>query len=268
MSVFRKIIRKVYRRMYDLCNKIYIATVKEFGEYIKFKQSFKEYYISKDVITDLSECVYRKTYYNDRNKTLVSLCKRQDMEAIEKWYEEIDGDKVYFDEYFENRMSMRIIAKHISRNLSKGSMILDVACGHGAIDRVLSKRGYKVTGIDLNHNRIDSIKSYIYKAECVKLEDIEENLKYDVIVSLEMLEHVTDIFKTLKKIYSLLKGGGLLYVSVPNERMIDDEQHVRFFNSDSMIRLLQESGFSVINVTTLPYLNYEKDNDLVCVATK
>lgn len=269
--------KKAIRKIWGMCSSMWVGfytrnkffiKVKEKREYKKFEQSFEKIYISGYNITNASECIFRQTYYNDRNRLLVLLCREGNMGEIKKWYEEMDGDKIYSDEYFDNRMSMRIIAKHICRNMPRDSFILDVACGHGEIDKVLSRNGYRVTGVDLNFNRIKELKKSIYKAECVALEDMDVNLKYDVIISLEMLEHVQNIYITLKKIYELLKCGGVFYLSVPNERMIDDEQHVRFFDSDSITALMQYTGFQVISVTTLPYLNKEKDNDLVCVAKK
>lgn len=253
--------------LYKLLQTFYIK-IKETMAYIKFICSFNKSYKSEYNINDMSECIFRQTYYNEKNKTLVELCKQQNAVKIKTCYNEMDSDKIYSDEYFERRMSMRIIAKHIRHNFSKEKTILDIACGHGAIDRVLSKYGYKVTGIDLNSNRINKLKNYIYKTECIAIENMDISLKYDIIISLEMLEHVPNILLVLKKMFELLNSGGICYISVPNKQMIDDEQHLRFFNSDSLISLMSQTGFQVISVTALPYLNCEKGNDLVCVAKK
>lgn len=263
------ILGKIYgmlRKFYQ-SNKTFIK-IKEMIEYARFILSFKKSYSSEYDITDTSDCIYRQTYYNDKNKEFVSLCKQKDIKGIKEFYKESDGDKIYPDEYFENRMSMRIIARHICHNIPKDKSILDVACGHDAIDRVLSENGYKVTGIDFNPNRINALKNHIYHAACIDLDSMNEDIKYDVIISLEMLEHVPDILQSLKKIYDLLKGRGRLYMSVPNEFMIDDDQHIRIFNKNSLIKLMHQTGFHVISVINLPYINCEKGTDLVCVAEK
>lgn len=260
----------------DMCRSIWKKSISK-RAYIRFKEwklyncfikSFGKDYWSDYTITTDSECLYRCTYYNNRNKELVDMCRHNDIEGIARWYSNSDEDKMYFDEYYDNRMSMRIIAKHIINTISKDSFIIDVACGHGSIDKYLSLKGFKVKGIDLNQNRIDGLKADIYETECIDVDKLNNQQKYDVIISLEMLEHVPNVLHTLTKMNALLVENGMLYLSVPNEDMIDDEQHVRIFSRKSIIKLLEQTGFSIMTVITLPYLNHESKNDLVCVCKK
>lgn len=267
-----KIIIYIYRKIYFAFQKLSKTKIaiysKEAIEYRKFERSFVKDISSDFIISSESECLYRKEYYNDKNKILVQLCKDNDIAGIQLWYGNADSDKMYYDEFFEHRMSMRILAKYIDFHVPKNKSILDVACGHGSIDKVLSKKGYKVVGIDLNPNRIRELQGYIYDAICIDVNSISKEHKYGIIISLEMLEHVPDVRKTLANMYMLLEEKGLCFISVPYEKMIDDEQHVRFFSSDSMIALLREAGFTVKAATRLPYLNHEKNNDLICVCEK
>lgn len=256
---------KIHRKIIN--SKLYIRR-KENREYARFLNAFKEGYASDFTLSPNSECLYRQTYYNDRNRQLVQMCKDNDVEGISDWYAEDDSDKMYFDEYFENRMSMRVIARHILETAKQNARILDVACGHGSIDRELAKAGFTVKGIDLNPNRVNELKPYIFDAECTDVDNMVGENSYDILIALEMLEHVPDVKRTLKKMWTLLAPGGLLYLSVPNEYKIDHEQHVRLFDKDSMICLLQGGGFRILSVIPLAYLNHENENDLVCVCKK
>ena len=242
--------------------------MKEVVAYLKFKKSFQFNYATTINLPDDAECLYRRSFVNERNRLLVKYCSENNLDKIKQWYENSDSDKIYFDEYFENRMSMRVIFKHISKNFTKDNYILDVACGHGAIDIKLSDIGYKVNCIDLNPNRITAIKKKVYKAECTDVESLKDLQIYNIIIALEMLEHVPDVRKTLEKMRELLIENGWLYLSVPNEYKIDDEQHVRIFDKDSLVALLNKSGFIVKAVLPMAYLNDENDNDLVCVCQK
>ena len=271
-----ELLKKVYRTLISIHSRIkervnewdkYIK-LKEIMEYKKFVKSFNYTYSSDYIIDDESECIYRRTFLSERNKELVELCMNNDVLGIGEWYDADDGDQMYYDEYFENRMSMRIIARHIIEHVPKSAYLLDVACGHGSVDKELASKGFKIKGIDLNKNRIDELKPYIYQVECIDVDHICTEEKYDVIISLEMLEHVPDITKTLRKMYDILNSKGIIYISVPNKYMIDHEQHVRLFEKDSMVKLLSNSGFSVISTVVLPYLNREWENDLVCVCVK
>ncbi|SFN79067.1 Methyltransferase domain-containing protein [Pseudobutyrivibrio sp. UC1225] len=270
--LFQKIFKHIYLKIclfFDMLTRCKVSIAcKEMLEYKRFEKSFVDEVSSYYVISNESECIYRNQFYNERNRELVDLCKNHDLKRIALWYGEADSDKMYYDEYFEHRMSMRIIAKYIERHIPKNTYILDVACGHGSIDKYLAQSGYKIKGIDLNPNRIKEIRDYISDAECIDIDSINKDSKYGVLISLEMLEHVPDIRKTLSNMYMILEDRGLCFISVPFERMIDDEQHVRFFSKESMVALLQETGFKVKAIVRLAYLNHEKENDLVCVCEK
>lgn len=270
--LLKKIIKFIIRhvqsvREYLASSRIFIY-FKEYKEYRRFVKSFTKINECSYEKTLNPECIYRNDYYNERNKELVKMCMNNDTVGIARWYRESDADKMYYDEYYENRLSMRIIAKYIKCNVSTNAKILDAACGHGSIDKKLSEYGFSVKGIDLNEIRIRELKPYIDAVECTDVDHISDKQKYDVILSLEMLEHVPNVKQTLERLHKLLVDKGLLFVSVPNKRMIDDEQHVRLFDEDSLKMLLKDAGFNILSIIPLAYLNREKNNDLVCVCTK
>lgn len=240
--------------------------LKEKYQYYKFLNNIRYGYHIMPKYDE--ESIFRTTFLSDYQRSLVQYCKDKNFEKLCGFYRETDNNIKYFDGYYMNRMSMRIIGKYIINHYNN-AQILDVACGHGEIDIVLKKAGFDVWGIDMNPVRITSLVGCLNNAECIDIEHFKTNTRFDIILALECLEHVTDIQATLQKLYTLLKsGGGQLFISVPNEYRIDDEQHVRIFNPASLSFLLEKSGFVIETICILPYLNTENKNDLVCVCKK
>lgn len=273
----KKIVRKIVYIIFDLLNKIKEFCMKS-RVYIRIKENLMYYKFSRDIshknlLLENAEydvnSIYRTTFINDRNRELVELCKKKDTVGIQEWYKNMDSNLKYFDEYYSNRMSMRMIARHIADNYSS-ARILDIACGHGEIDLQLKEHGFDVYACDLNPNRVAVLQNRLNNIQCASFEEytLWGGAKFDVVLALEVLEHIMDIDIALNKIFGFLSEKGRVYLSVPNEFMIEDEQHVRLFSSKSIRYLLEKHSFKILTCCTLPYLNTENNNDLVCVCEK
>jgi len=99
-------------------------------------------------------------------------------------------------------IAQRIKISRLIPFLKKGDRILDLGCGNMWLTSYLNNIGFNVSGFSLSKpaDIIGNIKTYNFN-----------NIKYDVIIALEMIEHV-DCFKEINKI---LKPKGLLIVSSP-----------------------------------------------------
>lgn len=102
----------------------------------------------------------------------------------------------------------------------KGLSMLDVGCGGGLVCEPLARLGADVTGIDADPVAIETAQEH---AEVSGLEiDYQyraaENLKtkYDVVLALEIIEHVEDPAQFVKTISKLVKPGGLVIFSTLN----------------------------------------------------
>jgi 2-polyprenyl-3-methyl-5-hydroxy-6-metoxy-1,4-benzoquinol methylase len=151
----------------------------------------------------------------------------------------------------------------------KAFRILDVGAGGGYTLRWL-KSIYPnaiTTGVELNTNLKDELEQNVDVAIFGNIDECIPRLDtFDLILLLDVLEHVPDSTQTLKSISRLLKNGGHVIVSVPNiahlsvtlpllmqrrftyqDSGIMDRTHLRFFVEDTAVKLLNDANLIVVD---------------------
>jgi 2-polyprenyl-6-hydroxyphenyl methylase/3-demethylubiquinone-9 3-methyltransferase len=105
----------------------------------------------------------------------------------------------------------------------KGLSILDIGCGGGLLCEPLSQLGAHVTGIDAGFENIEAAKAHAHAMELniiyrhVLPEKFEkEQGRYDVVINMEVIEHVPDINTFLQASTALLRPGGAMALSTLN----------------------------------------------------
>ncbi len=103
----------------------------------------------------------------------------------------------------------------------KGLNVLDIGCGGGLVSVPFARLGANITGIDASEKNIKVAKIFANKLglDINYLHSTVEALKskpFDVILALEILEHIADIAVFFKSIEQLLKNDGLLIISTIN----------------------------------------------------
>ena len=104
----------------------------------------------------------------------------------------------------------------------KNLRVLDIGCGGGLMSEPITRLGGKVTGIDASEKNIkvaqlhaekNNLKiNYLNKSP----ENLDDNEKYDVILNLEIVEHVEDLQLYLKSCSRLLKKNGIMFTATLN----------------------------------------------------
>ncbi len=114
------------------------------------------------------------------------------------------------------------------KNKSKpllGIKILDIGCGGGLLSEPMSRMGANVTGIDASDKNIKIAKLHSKKNKlkinylCSSPEKLKIEKKFDVILNMEIVEHVEDIDFFLKSCSKLLKKNGLMFVATINKTL-------------------------------------------------
>jgi len=125
-----------------------------------------------------------------------------------------------------NPLRLEFILNNFDKSIKKKD-VLDIGCGGGLISELLAKKNGNVTGIDENIYNIKQAREHV-KMSSIKIDYKNQSLdtfykknkkKYDLILCLEVLEHVNDVKKTLDKISELMKPGATLILSTINRNL-------------------------------------------------
>jgi 2-polyprenyl-3-methyl-5-hydroxy-6-metoxy-1,4-benzoquinol methylase len=154
---------------------------------------------------------------------------------------------------------------------SAAQTVLDVGCAEGAFSRAVKNRtGAEVWGIEYDPKAAENAKAGI---DHVLVGDANEQIAklpddyFDVIICNDVLEHLVDPYATLRQLRGKLKAGGVVVASIPNIRFLPalnsvvfrrdfpqedagifDRTHLRFFTRRSMVRMFEESGFTMKSI--------------------
>ncbi|RPJ79077.1 MAG: methyltransferase domain-containing protein [Alphaproteobacteria bacterium] len=104
-------------------------------------------------------------------------------------------------------------------DISPTDIVLEIGCGNGSFLKKLKDKGIRqIVGIDLNVDALREPKAVGVKIYNKTVEELaaEENQKFDVVCSFQVLENVSDPRSFLEASIKLLKPGGKLIMGIPN----------------------------------------------------
>ena len=114
--------------------------------------------------------------------------------------------------YIKNNIINTLGIKNKNKPLEK-IKILDIGCGGGLLSEPMCRLGAEVVGIDASEKNINVAKLHAKKNNlnikylCASPETLKTNLKFDVILNMEIIEHVENIDLFLKSCSKLLNKG-------------------------------------------------------------
>lgn len=141
--------------------------------------------------------------------------------------------------------------------------ILDVGCGVGYFLEEARAEGWDAFGTEYGLRAVE-----INRAKGLQVVDASAggdhfaSASFDVVTAFELIEHVSDPRVEVAAIARLVRPGGLFYCTTPNfgslsrrvlrERwsVIDYPEHLNYFTSPTLARLLRECGFEPVKLTT------------------
>ena len=107
----------------------------------------------------------------------------------------------------------------------KNIKILDIGCGGGLLSEPMCRLGANVTGIDASEKNIKVARLHSNKNNlrinyiCTSPEKFKIKNKFDVILNMEIVEHVADVNFFLKSCSKLLKKNGIMFVATLNKTL-------------------------------------------------
>lgn len=142
-----------------------------------------------------------------------------------------------------------------------GKEIAEVGCGHGLISILLSMNTKYLTGYDVDKESIRYAQSLIQKLGLYNISFEQYNgsfdsidKTYDVVISMDVIEHVYDPKYFLRNVFKILRPGGMLILGTPNGLIANGNRciikthsrfHIMEYAPDELSNFLIESGFSI-----------------------
>lgn len=148
----------------------------------------------------------------------------------DKWWDEGGAFKPLHQ---INNLRASFIKENILNHFGKikGLKVLDIGCGGGLLSEEMAKMGCIVTGIDAGKNNIEAAKIHAEKSNldinyisgelsslnCSNM--VEDDDKFDIILNMEVIEHVPDPALFIKQSSEFLADNGCMFVSTINRTL-------------------------------------------------
>ena len=144
--------------------------------------------------------------------------------------------------------------------------ILDLGCGGGIVCEPLARIGFDVTGIDFVKSNIDIAKNHAQKSK-LKIKYFHKNIsslnlnkKYDVILLLEVLEHLDDWQNIINILNKNLKSQGKLIISTINRNIFSN--FFAIFVAENIMRFIPKNTHSYNKlIKPIELTNFLESND-------
>lgn len=153
--------------------------------------------------------------------------------------------------------------RSISKIVKANSSVLDIGCDTGDLHRFLKNPDYY--GIDVDREKIEKLKKKNLKVflKDINKDDFSFGKKFDYIIFLDILEHLIDPSKAIKKAKNILKPNGKMIICLPNDyhllnklRFVSNKNiskypfwaygHLHTFPIKSGKRFLEEQGLIIL----------------------
>ncbi|MEK9874519.1 MAG: bifunctional 2-polyprenyl-6-hydroxyphenol methylase/3-demethylubiquinol 3-O-methyltransferase UbiG [Pelagibacteraceae bacterium] len=183
--------------------------------------------------------------------------------------------------YIKDNIINHFNLKDKSKPLNKIN-ILDIGCGGGLLSEPMSRLGANVVGIDASEKNIKIAKMHAKKNNLkieyknTSPENLKTNKKFDVILNMEIVEHVEDVNFFIKSCSKLLKKNGIMFVATLNKTLksyifgiigaeyimrwlpIGTHEWEKFLNPDDLIAISKKNNLTVQKLDGMKY-NLIKD---------
>jgi 2-polyprenyl-6-hydroxyphenyl methylase/3-demethylubiquinone-9 3-methyltransferase len=107
-------------------------------------------------------------------------------------------------------------------NCLEGLRILDIGCGAGLLCEPLTRLGAQLIGVDPSASNIAAAWLHADKGQlsidyrCSTVEQMDAHERFDIVLAMEVVEHVSDVGLFLNRCAAMLKPGGMMVISTLN----------------------------------------------------
>ncbi|MBL1264997.1 class I SAM-dependent methyltransferase [Candidatus Methylomicrobium oryzae] len=178
---------------------------------------------------------------------------RTNINTRDYWNNEWANDSVQRD-YVE-------LFKLILEQIPTGVKVLDVGCGVGRLSKIIrEQKNADLTCLDFSDWACEQLEKEGFKTIVSKLPNIPlPDNAFDIAVATEVFEHLDNPEKTIKQMVRVVKPGGIIMCSVPNDALHPHEEleHQHLFTFDKIVAMLSKYRNEIITKTGKLYLGSE-----------
>lgn len=196
---------------------------------------------------------------------------------------EFDPEGIYNDSYFQGgqedgyanyEASQKVIKVEFERVIKylrkrfpgkENKRLLEIGCAYGYFLDV-ARKYYDCSGIEVSGYASAIAKERHQDIFCGTISEFSDKTTgiYDIVVMLDVIEHLLTPDEDLTRIFSLMNPGGVLCLTTGNIdslyakisgkhwRLMTPPQHLYFYSAKTISRLLNNSGFEILSITA-PY---------------
>ena len=188
----------------------------------------------------------------------------------------LDFEEFYFKGYYKGiadfsskrdrelsnwfRGMFNYINKYYPIKEGKGKKLIEYGCATGAAATVLKDYGFDVTSTDISKYAVKKAQKN-YKEIKFLVHDMEKpflNGKFDIALAFDVIEHLPHPQIGIKNVYNLLKTGGAVIFSTPNDypHVSNDPTHISVKVPSEWKKIMKRVGFKNIfmkQITLIPY---------------
>jgi 2-polyprenyl-3-methyl-5-hydroxy-6-metoxy-1,4-benzoquinol methylase len=164
----------------------------------------------------------------------------------------------------DNNFTYRILLETINKYVNNKKSILDIGCGAGTLCLYYTSKGHKVLGVDISSKAVESAKQSAKflnlknaQFQTIPFPKVVPQGKFDFIIFTEVIEHLEDDDLALKKIFSILRPGGICVISTPSKNaplhrlgLAKDFDksvgHLRRYTLEELVKKSKSCGFQVL----------------------
>lgn len=162
-----------------------------------------------------------------------------------------------------------LISQKVAMLVGRNKRVHDIGCATGALGMMLKENGCYIAGVEINEESAKLAKKRLDSVHMGDIEEIADKLPwprefFDIILCIDILEHLKRPDLVLLKIKKYLKRDGTLMASIPNvahwsvrigillgrfnygEYGICDKTHIRFFTLKSIKQLFEKTGYVIV----------------------
>jgi SAM-dependent methyltransferase len=156
----------------------------------------------------------------------------------------------------------------LSRLVPEAANVLDAGCGSGELLRLMRRlgpSGWRLVGNDFSDIALEYVRRLGIETLPGRLEDVRTDLRFDLVVLNQTIEHLQSPRSVVEKAHELLRPNGVLAIETPSVDSLDARlfrtrhwggyhfpRHWTLFDTRTLRKLVEGAGFAVESIERLP----------------